>query len=153
MRWLILSLLIWPLTTGATIYKWTDSQGVIHFSDERPANRKAQRVTFSDDGVNYTFSNVKPRKSTNRKPNRQAVETFTQERPDAATSEAMLEQGSAARQQSCEDARRRLNKMRLASVAYEADAKGRQRILAGEDKRIAERALAGETAFWCNESL
>lgn len=151
MRWLILPLLLWPLAAGAVVYKWTDSQGVIHFSDEPPANRKAQRVTPGEDGGSYTFNLSKPRKGAGR-PNPKAVETFTQERPDPTTA-ASLEPGSDARLRSCKDARLRLNQMAISRVAYESDARGRQRLLAGEDKAIAERALAGEVEFWCNGSL
>ena len=43
-RLLLAVLLIGPLSAGAEIYKWTDAQGRLHYSDKPPPGAKAKPV-------------------------------------------------------------------------------------------------------------
>ena len=43
-RFLLLALLIAAAPAGAGIYKWTDAQGHVHYSDDPPPEAKAQQV-------------------------------------------------------------------------------------------------------------
>ena len=43
-RFLLLALLIASTPASAGIYKWTDAQGRVHYSDDPPADAKAQQV-------------------------------------------------------------------------------------------------------------
>ena len=40
-RFLLLVLLITPLLAAAGVYKWTDAQGKVHYSDSPPPETKA----------------------------------------------------------------------------------------------------------------
>jgi glutaredoxin len=44
MRWLLLLCLLAATSAAADIYRWTDAEGRIHYSDKPPADRKAQHV-------------------------------------------------------------------------------------------------------------
>jgi glutaredoxin len=43
-RFLLLALLIASTPASAGVYKWTDAQGRVHYSDNPPADAKAQQV-------------------------------------------------------------------------------------------------------------
>ena len=43
-RFLLLTLLIASTPAGAGVYKWTDAQGHVHYSDDPPADAKAQQI-------------------------------------------------------------------------------------------------------------
>jgi len=43
-RFLLLALLIASTSAGAGVYKWTDAQGHVHYSDDPPADAKAQQI-------------------------------------------------------------------------------------------------------------
>ena len=44
LRFLSLVLLTAPLPLGAGVYKWTDAQGRVHYSDDPPPEAKAQQI-------------------------------------------------------------------------------------------------------------
>lgn len=44
LRLLLLAVLVASLHAGAGIYKWTDAQGHVHYSDDPPPEAKAQQV-------------------------------------------------------------------------------------------------------------
>jgi len=44
LRFLLLVLLVASLPAGAGVYKWTDAQGRVHYSDNPPPEAKAQQV-------------------------------------------------------------------------------------------------------------
>jgi hypothetical protein len=50
MRWTLASVCVLALLTGApqlqanTIYKWSDSQGRVHYGDEPPRGQQAERI-------------------------------------------------------------------------------------------------------------
>jgi glutaredoxin len=44
LRFLLLAVLIAPLPAGSEVYKWTDAQGRVHYSDSAPPEAKAQQV-------------------------------------------------------------------------------------------------------------
>jgi len=44
LRLLLLAVLLAPLHAGSEIYKWTDAQGHLHYSDSAPPGTKAQQV-------------------------------------------------------------------------------------------------------------
>jgi hypothetical protein len=43
-RFLLLAILIASAPAGAGVYKWTDAQGRVHYSDDPPADAKAQQI-------------------------------------------------------------------------------------------------------------
>ena len=51
LRLLLLALLIAPLPAGAEVYKWTDAQGRLHYSDSPPPEVKAKQVTIKINSI------------------------------------------------------------------------------------------------------
>ena len=48
--YLFFALLVAPVGAQAGVYKWTDSEGNVHFSDSPPAQSKAEKAVEDDDG-------------------------------------------------------------------------------------------------------
>ena len=44
LRFLLLAMLIAATPAGAGVYKWTDAQGRVHYSDDPPPEAKAQQI-------------------------------------------------------------------------------------------------------------
>jgi glutaredoxin len=44
LRLLLLAVLVGSLPAGAGVYKWTDAQGRVHYSDDPPPEAKAQQI-------------------------------------------------------------------------------------------------------------
>ena len=75
-RLLLLVLLIAPALSVADVYKWTDAQGRIHYSDSAPPEAKTQQVkvtisSISGPAVVSTLGNATPTKT------KQGVRIFT----------------------------------------------------------------------------
>jgi len=51
LRLLLLVLLIAPLPAGSEIFKWTDAQGHIHYSDSPPPEAKAQQIKLKVNSI------------------------------------------------------------------------------------------------------
>lgn len=51
LRLLLLVLLIAPLPAGSEIFKWTDAQGHVHYSDSPPPEAKAQQVKLKVNSI------------------------------------------------------------------------------------------------------
>jgi glutaredoxin len=51
LRFLLLVVLIAPLPLSAGIYKWTDAQGPVHYSDDPPLEAKAQQIKFKINSI------------------------------------------------------------------------------------------------------
>jgi glutaredoxin len=63
LRFLLLTVLIAPAVASADVYKWTDAQGRVHYSDSAPPDVKTQPVTakinsISGPAVVSTFKNT-----------------------------------------------------------------------------------------------
>lgn len=76
LRLLLVVLLIAPALSGADVYKWTDAQGRIHYSDSAPPEVKTQQVkvkisSISGPAVVSTLSNPTATKT------KQSVRIFT----------------------------------------------------------------------------
>ena len=48
--------LLLPALCSAEIYKWVDSAGVTHFSDQRPANQKAEKLDIKPSDISVMRS-------------------------------------------------------------------------------------------------
>jgi glutaredoxin len=44
MKYLYLLIVLLPITLGAEVYKWTDKDGKVHFSDKPPADQQAETL-------------------------------------------------------------------------------------------------------------
>jgi hypothetical protein len=71
LRLLLLAMLAGSLRAGAGVYKWTDAQGRVHYSDDPPAEAKAQQVkvkinSIQDPAVVSTIRNTSPAKARDR---------------------------------------------------------------------------------------
>jgi hypothetical protein len=116
---------------GASVYKWTDENGVTHFGDRQPTGSKAERV------------NVRSGTSTDASGNRQSPQERLQNMQEQQNEEAEQRQETAVeearrkqRETNCETARSNLEVIeRNARIRVEEN--GEQRYLSPEE--IAEK--------------
>lgn len=99
--------LLFPAAAAAEIYQWTDAEGVVHYSDERPAQapaglqmRDAQEIpvirTKSSGDFRYSESRERPRRqaSAGTEPGRKyRSEDCVQVRDDLQRVQARLRSG------------------------------------------------------------
>lgn len=119
------------IAMGASVYKWTDENGVTHFGDRQPTGSKAERV------------NVRSGTSSNASENRQSPQKRLQNMQEQEAGEAQQRQETAVeqarrkqREANCETARTNLDVIgRNARIRVEEN--GEQRYLSEEE--IAEK--------------
>lgn len=129
-----------PLAAADQVYKWTDENGVTHYSDSPPENRQYETKNFSGD-------------------KRVAVEPDPQPITDpaaAATSgqdpAAIAAAAQAAREQNCATARANLDTLRnAATVRMDTDGDGTPEIL-DQAQRDAQAEIArGQVETYCDQ--
>ena len=115
----------------ATIYKWVDDQGRVHYSTE-PHGDKAQALAIQNQG-----NNLSPPATT-------APGAATAAASQRAQQDAQLVQPQSTDSPSCKAGRERLGKYLQADNLYKLDDKGNQVALSADDK---EKALDDARAY------
>lgn len=82
MRFLLLALLLLPLTGQADIYKWTDENGKVHFSDSQQSE-SAKRIEIETPEPSGR-RNYRPATTTQGAANRLRIDRLNRERAQAA---------------------------------------------------------------------
>jgi hypothetical protein len=123
----------------AEIYRWTDKEGRVHFSDREPDTRAAD-VRMVD--VRGNAETLDPELEDQRARGRKLLEVWDAERNERASAAAAAEQARAAMQQRCEWVARELDRVNNARVLYRrGDDGGRQYLESGERDRYAKELL------------
>lgn len=91
------------LATGASVYKWTDENGVTHFGDRQPTGSKAEQVDVRSGIRSPTGERQSPQERLNELEQNQQNEA--QEREETAAEEARRKQ----REANCATARSNLD--------------------------------------------
>ncbi|MDR9426238.1 MAG: DUF4124 domain-containing protein [Marinobacter sp.] len=91
------------LATGASVYKWTDENGVTHFGDRQPTGSKAEQVDVRSGTRSPTGERQSPQERLNELEQNQQNEA--QEREETAAEEARRKQ----REANCATARSNLD--------------------------------------------
>lgn len=131
-----------PLFAQATdVYKWTDENGVVHFSDMKPADAEAQNLEVNDrTGFSRSAQDdparaaaPSPAKESTEQPELTAAQQRRQEIAEAREAQR-LEQVEI--QQWCDKHRKRLVEMEPARRVYTYDENGQQ-VRMDDDTRVA----------------
>lgn len=91
------------LAAGASVYKWTDENGVTHFGDRQPTGSKAEQVDVRSGNRSPTGERQSPQERLNELEQNQQNEA--QEREETAAEEARRKQ----REANCATARSNLD--------------------------------------------
>lgn len=116
-----------PLTaTGASVYKWTDDNGVTHFGDREPTGKQAERVSVR---TGKSSSDQRPKSPQQQLEDMQAREADAAgKREESAAEEARRKQRAA----NCETARSNLTILKRSS-RIRVEENGEQRYLSAEE--------------------
>lgn len=138
---IFLSLLVLAFNAGAAgVYKWTDADGVVHFSDQPHDQRNAERVEVSVIRA--------PRDGGERSP--------TPPRPghDEAVDEAdeVAQQQAEVRAANCRIARDTLEHNRGIDRMYRLDDNGERVFLTDEERAALLQRSRDDVAQWCDQA-
>ena len=133
----------------ATVYKWTDEQGVPHYSDQPPVNAESEALP-----IRYRRTDkaaVQARIKTDE--TRQGAEDLREDQEDAEeeTAATQREKDLAERAATCKPARERVTNYNQAQKLYKPGPNG-DRIYLTDEELDAERADAQRVMEeWCSE--
>lgn len=125
--WVMLVAMLLPVAATAELYKWTDAEGRVHFTDRRPAaaasveTLKVPRPQAPTDGGGVTAPAQDARSVLQRQ--KRMGEILAEEREEREAAQSRKEKELAARRQKCleaRDYRRNADGARL----YEVNEKG-----------------------------
>lgn len=114
------------LATGASVYKWTDDEGVTHFGDRQPTGRDAESVQIRSGTSSRVTSPRSAQEQLGELNERQEAEG--EKKQASAREEAQMKQ----RQANCENARQNL-KILNSNARIRVEEDGEQRYLAPEE--------------------
>jgi hypothetical protein len=137
------------LAQQATVYKWTDEQGVTHYSDQPPVNAASEalpiRYRRTDKGaVQARLKNEETR---------QGAEDLREAQEDAEeeTAATQRDKDLAERAATCKQARERVTNYNQAQKLYKPGPNG-DRVYLTDEELDAERADAQRVMEeWCSE--
>ena len=133
----------------ATVYKWTDEQGVPHYSDQPPVNAESEALP-----IRYRRTDkaaVQARIKTDE--TRQGAEDLREDQEDAEeeTAATQREKDLAERAATCKQARERVTNYNQAQKLYKPGPNG-DRIYLTDEELDAERADAQRVMEeWCSD--
>ena len=144
----VITLSLLSATGGALagkIYKWTDSEGNVHYG-ERPPTSQAREINLPKAPPS---SRATPAGNSLQETNK-LLDTLQKERQQKAEKKAAAEKERKAREANCSHAKRRLAAYTIGGRIYEIDDQGERSYLG--DAEIEKRRLAAqkEVDEWCN---
>ncbi len=148
-RLLLISLTasVWnaPLSAGA-IYKWTDAQGRVHYSD-RPADADSGSVKIRP-APQPPQADVQERRIRQQK----LLRAFDEEREIDRQKAAKAREDRQLRADNCASARQNLEAYRNARYLYDEDAGGERRILSHAERSQATEKMRQAVEYWCGKT-
>jgi hypothetical protein len=148
---LLIAILLFCTTTlsvAGKIYKWTDSEGNIHYGERPPSGQQGKQVHVPK-GPAYT---AKPAAKAGNPADarKNLLDAFDKERKEKAEATAKSEKEKAARDKNCSNARKRVAGLSIGGRIYDITEQGERKYLEDAEikKRLAEANKAVEK--WCN---
>lgn len=133
----LIALLILPLAAGAaTVYKWTDAEGNVHFSDQPDSLPQAEKL---DVPVNRAGT-TPPRPAA---PSDEAAGEAVPQQPDAAARREI-------RDKNCAIARKTLEHNENIDRMYRLDEQGERVFLTDEERDSLLKRSRDDVAEWCD---
>jgi hypothetical protein len=149
LRLLLISLTasVWnaPLSAGA-IYKWTDAQGRVHYSD-RPANADSGHVKIRP-ALQPPQADMQERRIRQQK----LLRAFDEEREIDQQRAAKAREEKQLRADNCASARQNFEAYRNARYLYDEDAGGERRILSHAERSQATEKMRQAVEYWCGKT-
>lgn len=129
------------------IYKWTDSQGQVHFGD-RPQGINAAPVTVNRGSPPTTDNDATSRTARTARTAR-LLDEYATERAEQAESNAKAQAELAEHRKQCAEVRARLADIDNSHYLYTRDADGTKHVLSDAEHAAARTAVLKEMAQVC----
>ena len=137
--------MLFSLVVHAEIYRWTDKNGKVHFSD-KPVGKKAETVDIKVKPVSPTPTQT----SSERK---QRAEDFMRARKEErAVSEKKLaekKKRKAERKANCKEAKKEYKRVTTAGAVYFKNKDGSRDYLDEKRRKKEEAFIKSQIAKWC----
>ncbi len=140
MRYLIFGLLLLPVLASAEIYRWTDAQGQVHFS-EKNAGMGAQPVQVK--------LQVIERDSATREREQRAAKYFGARREERVAAQSRAATARAKRRRECDGLRSRLREIERDGRYFQINANGERAYYSTDDINAERSRLSSKIAAQC----
>ena len=137
-------LLIGHSAAWAEIYKWVDANGKVHFSDQAPAQQKAQKID-----VDVSSAEINPELEQYRQRNRALLKVWDTERSQKQQRRTKKRQQLAQRRQHCDKVQREYDASRRAGYLYVPRKNGERDIYSDAQREKYEQRLSGQLRKNC----
>jgi hypothetical protein len=135
---------------SAEIYKWTDTDGRVHYGDEAPSDSIPEfkikpPPVVTPDSASPNVQSEQQHKVKQRK----LLESFAAERREQQQAEQERQRMAAIRQQNCKTARTRLRSAQNANLIYDRDKQGNRISYNKAQRKQYLLRLRSEVSEWC----
>ena len=137
------------LPAHAEIYKWTDEQGRVHFSDKPPGENTSQYHLRTPVSTSSSSNEVTPGDAERRIKQRKLMESLEADRLEKEQAVAKQKQQQAARERKCQYARAELRANKDANLIYDYDAQGNRVYLNEAQKQKYLKSKYAAVQKWC----
>lgn len=140
MRHLLVLLLLVPAVASAEIYRWTDAQGRVHFS-EKPGGAGAEQVEVKPQVVE--------RDAATREREERSQKYFDARRDERAQAESRAATARVERNQECSRLRNQLQQISRGGRYFTTDANGERSYVSEDEVESARSRLSSQIAARC----
>lgn len=145
MRNVLLTLIfLIPPLLHAEVYKWTDENGQVHFTD-RPRQAKSDQV----EEVKIHSTNQAGISHDRKAKREKLLDVFQEEREDAAAEKMTLREKRKERERRCEEAQKNLKTYQEAGYLFRLDADGEKVVLDDTEHHKAMQKAREDVDAWC----
>lgn len=136
------------LSMAGKIYKWTDSEGNVHYGT-RPPNNQAKQIKVPKAPPYAGKPAAKSGSSTDAR--KTLLDAFDKERKDKKEATAKADKEKAVSDKNCSNARKRVAGLSIGGRIYDITEQGERKYL--EDNQIKSRLVEARKAVekWCNK--
>ena len=140
MRYLLVLLLLVPALASAEIYRWTDAQGRVHFS-EKPGGAGAEQVEVKPQVVE--------RDTATREREERSQKYFDARRDEKAQAESRAASARVERNQECNQLRSQLQQISRGGRYFTTDSNGERSYVSEDEVEAARSRLSSRIAARC----
>jgi hypothetical protein len=145
LMWVVLICIVFSQGLYAGVYKWTDEQGRVHFSD-RPVSESSTEIKIKQaPSSNASGSSPQHRQQKMRK----MLDALEEERIEKREAEQKAKQDQEKRKKKCLYAKDRYNSHNRATGIYSYQEDGQRNYLSDDERKSHMRKLKADIDRWC----
>jgi hypothetical protein len=143
--WVILISIVFSQGLYAGVYKWTDEQGRVHFSD-RPDSESSTEVKIQQAPSSGTSNGSSQHRQQKM---RKMLDALEEERIEKRETEQKAKKEREKRKKKCRYAKDRYNSHNRASGIYSYQKDGQRSYLSDDERKSHMKKLKADIERWC----